>query len=96
MMALGICNVQEYFAQLYADSHNDPFSGGRQMNNHYATPMIDDDDNWLNHTETYNVSSDISSTGGQMARALGLAFACLLYTSPSPRDRTRSRMPSSA
>ena len=25
-----------------------------------------------------------------------LARACLLYTSPSPRDRTRSRMPSSA
>ena len=25
-----------------------------------------------------------------------LALACLLYTSPSPRDRTRSRMPSSA
>ena len=23
-------------------------------------------------------------------------FSCLLYTSPSPRDRTRSRMPSSA
>ena len=26
----------------------------------------------------------------------GLARICLLYTSPSPRDRTRSRMPSSA
>ena len=25
-----------------------------------------------------------------------LCSACLLYTSPSPRDRTRSRMPSSA
>ena len=25
-----------------------------------------------------------------------LSTACLLYTSPSPRDRTRSRMPSSA
>ena len=25
-----------------------------------------------------------------------LSNACLLYTSPSPRDRTRSRMPSSA
>ena len=25
-----------------------------------------------------------------------LANTCLLYTSPSPRDRTRSRMPSSA
>ena len=23
-------------------------------------------------------------------------YTCLLYTSPSPRDRTRSRMPSSA
>ena len=27
---------------------------------------------------------------------LDKAFHCLLYTSPSPRDRTRSRMPSSA
>ena len=25
-----------------------------------------------------------------------VVFPCLLYTSPSPRDRTRSRMPSSA
>ena len=25
-----------------------------------------------------------------------IGFVCLLYTSPSPRDRTRSRMPSSA
>ena len=29
-------------------------------------------------------------------RCLLLTGACLLYTSPSPRDRTRSRMPSSA
>ena len=28
--------------------------------------------------------------------AEAIAYACLLYTSPSPRDRTRSRMPSSA
>ena len=28
--------------------------------------------------------------------SVGLIIACLLYTSPSPRDRTRSRMPSSA
>ena len=38
----------------------------------------------------------------EMARLLGedeftaLYHHCLLYTSPSPRDRTRSRMPSSA
>ena len=28
--------------------------------------------------------------------ALGVIFRCLLYTSPSPRDRQKSRMPSSA
>ena len=28
--------------------------------------------------------------------AIGEVDICLLYTSPSPRDRTRSRMPSSA
>ena len=27
---------------------------------------------------------------------IGLLIACLLYTSPSPRDRQKSRMPSSA
>ena len=27
---------------------------------------------------------------------VGPNYTCLLYTSPSPRDRTRSRMPSSA
>ena len=31
-----------------------------------------------------------------MASSAALLYACLLYTSPSPRDRTRSRMPSSA
>src|SRR5665811_654146 len=29
-------------------------------------------------------------------RKLHALYTCLLYTSPSPRDRTRSRMPSSA
>ena len=27
---------------------------------------------------------------------LGLIYDCLLYTSPSPRDRQKARMPSSA
>ena len=33
---------------------------------------------------------------GRMPITEGLPYSCLLYTSPSPRDRTRSRMPSSA
>ena len=32
----------------------------------------------------------------KVAGSNGAIYTCLLYTSPSPRDRTRSRMPSSA
>ena len=42
----------------------------------------------------------VSRSGGTITVGLMLGYtreaACLLYTSPSPRDRTRSRMPSSA
>ena len=38
----------------------------------------------------------IDSSGVVHTLWVGLVDACLLYTSPSPRDRTRSRMPSSA
>ena len=37
-----------------------------------------------------------SDDGDTMIGTLLLLDVCLLYTSPSPRDRTRSRMPSSA
>ena len=38
-----------------------------------------------------------SPSGDDMTKySLARAQGCLLYTSPSPRDRTRSRMPSSA
>ena len=33
---------------------------------------------------------------GVPKRIIVMDISCLLYTSPSPRDRTRSRMPSSA
>ena len=35
-------------------------------------------------------------TGAKVQGPLKIPAICLLYTSPSPRDRTRSRMPSSA
>ena len=35
-------------------------------------------------------------TGSHQSFRRWLVVDCLLYTSPSPRDRTRSRMPSSA
>ena len=36
------------------------------------------------------------SSGDHVVASRSLFGSCLLYTSPSPRDRTRSRMPSSA
>ena len=42
---------------------------------------------------------DVACGGGLLAEALSLRggnLSCLLYTSPSPRDRQKSRMPSSA
>ena len=41
---------------------------------------------------TYSVNSSDTT----VASAVFTGSSCLLYTSPSPRDRTRSRMPSSA
>ena len=47
---------------------------------------------------TYYLSSDdgANSRYGDGSLSLNPSSDCLLYTSPSPRDRTRSRMPSSA
>ena len=38
----------------------------------------------------------IASMAGHALYEKGLVSVCLLYTSPSPRDRQKSRMPSSA
>ena len=44
------------------------------------------------------IRSDVNEVKrtGRTTQGVTLAKPCLLYTSPSPRDRTRSRMPSSA
>ena len=81
MLALGLMRVEDFFAQLYADPENDQLSGGRQMSGHFLTALIDEDGNWLDHKNLYNVSADISSTAGQMSRALGLALASAKYKS---------------
>ncbi|MEE9438759.1 MAG: thiamine pyrophosphate-dependent enzyme [Saprospiraceae bacterium] len=81
MLAIGEMSIENYFAQLYADAENDPFSGGRQMNSHFATQTIDENGNWLDLKNMYNISSDISCTGGQMARGIGLGFASHFFKS---------------
>jgi pyruvate/2-oxoglutarate/acetoin dehydrogenase E1 component/TPP-dependent pyruvate/acetoin dehydrogenase alpha subunit len=79
MFALGVSNVKDYFAQLYADVVNDPYSGGRNMNSHFSTPFVDKKGEWLPLTDSLNVSADIAPTAGQMVRGLGLAFASKFF-----------------
>ena len=81
MFSSGLANVEQFFSQLYADPdvNNDPFSAGRQMNAHFATKLVDEKGNWLDLATLKNVSSDIAPTGGQMPRALGLAFASKVF-----------------
>ncbi|ANE53650.1 transketolase [Flavisolibacter tropicus] len=77
MFASGLATVEQFFAQLYAnpDVEQEPFSGGRQMNGHFATPWVSEQGEWLDLANRKNVSSDIAPTAGQMTRGLGLAFA---------------------
>jgi 2-oxoisovalerate dehydrogenase E1 component len=81
MMAIGELTVEQFFAQLYAnpDVDKDPNSGGRQMNAHFATRLIDEEGNWVDQTAQKNTSADMSPTAGQMARLLGLAQASKVY-----------------
>ncbi|WP_110054736.1 thiamine pyrophosphate-dependent enzyme [Chitinophaga sp. S165] len=79
--ASGIATPEQFFSQMYADPDlaNEPFSGGRQMNSHFATPNLGKDGNWLDLTQIKNTATDMSPTAAQMPRALGLAFASKLF-----------------
>ena len=46
--------------------------------------------------EIFEQIRELHRRGILFCPASGRQYTCLLYTSPSPRDRTRSRMPSSA
>ena len=82
-LAVGALSVESFFAQLYADTsvEREPASAGRQMNSHFATRSLNDDGTWKDLTQIKNISSDISTTAGQMPRLLGLAQASKVYKS---------------
>ncbi|MEL7627063.1 MAG: thiamine pyrophosphate-dependent enzyme [Anaerolineaceae bacterium] len=81
MMALDLLNLEQFFAQLYAhaDPKFDPHSGGRNMNGHFASQLIDENGNWLSQSDRYNSSADAAPTASQMPRSVGLAYASVLY-----------------
>ena len=81
MFMLGVMSIQEFFAQLYAhaDLEHDPATGGRSMNAHFASRNLKSDGTWKNQLEMYNTVADVSPTGTQMPRTVGLAYASVLY-----------------
>jgi len=81
MFATGMSDIRSFFAQLYAhpSTEAEPASGGRSMNGHFATRMLDNSGNWLPQNDRFNSTADISPTGSQMPRLLGLALASKIY-----------------
>ena len=81
MMAINELTVKQLFAGLYAntDINEEPMSAGRQMGAHFNTVSLNKDGSWRDLVNLKNSSSDVSCTGSQMPRLLGLAQASKLY-----------------
>ncbi|MEK6616074.1 MAG: thiamine pyrophosphate-dependent enzyme [Bacteroidota bacterium] len=81
MLATNNITLEQWFAGLYAhaDVEADPMSAGRQMGGHYATRSLNPDGSWKDLMKIKNSSSDVSPTGSQMPRLLGLALASKFY-----------------
>jgi len=81
MFALDLLTPEQFFAQLYAhaDVSYEPAFGGRSMTGHFATRLLDENGRYISQLDRYNSSADISPTGSQMPRLVGLAYASKLY-----------------
>ena len=85
--------VEDYWAR-FPDCSSGPTSQENVPIRSFVTAVAAWAEKW-----TLALCVNIFSQHEAMIRNIALASSiqtCLLYTSPSPRDRTRSRMPSSA
>ncbi|MFZ9661285.1 MAG: alpha-ketoacid dehydrogenase subunit alpha/beta [Chitinophagaceae bacterium] len=73
--------ITQFFSQLYSDSdiNNDPFSAGRQMSSHFATPFIDKNGDPLDLVNRKNLAAGMAPTASQMPRSVGLALASKMF-----------------
>lgn len=93
MFATGNLTLQEWFAGLYGHTDPDlePMSAGRQMGGHFTTRSLNADGSWKDLTKIKNSSPDISPTGGQMPRLLGLAMASKYFRENPELQKGRFR-----
>jgi pyruvate/2-oxoglutarate/acetoin dehydrogenase E1 component/TPP-dependent pyruvate/acetoin dehydrogenase alpha subunit len=75
--ALGTSTIEEFFSQLYADPDilNDPHSAGRNMNSHFASPLVGEDGEFLDLMQRKNFTAGLAPTAAHIPRSLGLAYA---------------------
>ena len=92
-------NEKQLYAALYADlKKTDEDAWATEVGfflselNHTIKHLKD----WMEPKSVATNLVNMPSTSYTTQEPLGVVCICLLYTSPSPRDRTRSRMPSSA
>ena len=79
--AIGTSTIEEFFSQLYADPdiHHDPHSGGRNMNAHFASPLVGENGEFLDLVNRKNFTAGLAPTAAHIPRSLGLAYASKLF-----------------
>ena len=89
MMAIDELTPKQLFSGLYAntDLKEEPMSAGRQMGAHFNTVSLNKDGSWKDLVNQKNSSSDVSCTGSQMPRLLGLAQASKLYRKNNTKNK---------
>ena len=81
-------NVDEFASEPFDETWSSEEGGTEIAEN--SSELSEPNDDWKEPTPATPTELEETADGSDWTRI------CLLYTSPSPRDRTRSRMPSSA
>ena len=91
--------IAEAFAKFYSNNSLKVMSAGSKPSgsvNPIAIKLMTELGHELTGHYSKSVETVIDNVDYLISMGCGDSCPCLLYTSPSPRDRTRSRMPSSA
>ena len=90
LLAQNALSIKQIFSAIYADLDLDrePMSGGRQMVGHFVTKSVEDN-KFLDLINQKNHSADVSPTGSQMPKLVGLAQASKIYRNHSTKNSSK-------